>query len=184
MANPQLEDGKTKLALIENLMAGGLDADDSDYLIFCFTSQGLRRELVAAQMQASVAAALGEDFPAAFWNEMARAFQNAYDVRVWLETATRPKTHLGRRVDPQVIKEKVDIVSLVERYTTLRKAGKNFIGCCPLHNDTHPSFTVYPEQQSWHCFGCGRGGDVFSLIMEIEHVDFLGAVAILGSSHG
>lgn len=71
------------------------------------------------------------------------------------------------------VKQKTDIVDVASQYTTLTKSGRNFKGVCPFHSEKHPSFFIYPEQQSWHCFGaCNTGGDVFSLIMKKEGLDF------------
>ena len=71
------------------------------------------------------------------------------------------------------VTQRTDIVEGASQYTTLTKAGRNFKGLCPFHSEKHASFFVYPEQQSWHCFGaCSTGGDVFSLIMKKEGLDF------------
>ena len=71
------------------------------------------------------------------------------------------------------VKQRTDIVEIASQYTTLIKSGRNFKGICPFHSEKHPSFFIYPEQQSWHCFGaCNTGGDVFSLIMKKEGLDF------------
>ncbi len=71
------------------------------------------------------------------------------------------------------VKQKTDIVDVASQYTTLTKSGRNFKAICPFHSEKHPSFFIYPEQQSWHCFGaCNTGGDVFSLIMKKEGLDF------------
>ena len=71
------------------------------------------------------------------------------------------------------IKQKLDIVEVIGEHTRLTKAGRNFRALCPFHNETRPSFFVYPEQQSWHCFGaCNTGGDVFSFVMRKENMDF------------
>ena len=84
------------------------------------------------------------------------------------------------RIDPEAIKARNDIVAVVEQYTVLRKSGHNrFLGSCPLHEDKHPSMTVYADNQSWHCFQCNRGGDVISFIQAVENTDFRGAAAIL-----
>ena len=71
------------------------------------------------------------------------------------------------------IKQKTDIVEVVGRTTKLTKAGRVFKGLCPFHSEKHGSFFVYPEQQTWHCFGaCATGGDVFSFIMKQQGIPF------------
>jgi DNA primase len=70
------------------------------------------------------------------------------------------------------IKERLDIVNVISRYVKLRKAGRNYIGLCPFHNEKTPSFSVNPELQIFKCFGCGKGGDLFTFVQEIEKIDF------------
>lgn len=77
------------------------------------------------------------------------------------------------------IRERLDIVDLVGSYVTLKRAGTAFKGLCPFHKEKTPSFTVNPTRQSFHCFGCGKGGDVFSFVKEMENTDFMGAVRLL-----
>ena len=74
------------------------------------------------------------------------------------------------------IRSQADIVDVVSDYVTLRKAGKNHKGLCPFHDEKTPSFSVNPERQIYHCFGCGKGGNVFSFLMEHENVTFVEAV--------
>ena len=70
------------------------------------------------------------------------------------------------------IKERIDIENLVGKYVTLKSAGKNFSGLCPFHNEKTPSFIVSPDIQIYKCFGCGRSGDIFTFLQEIEHLSF------------
>lgn len=82
------------------------------------------------------------------------------------------------------IKSKLDIVEVIRQYVPLKAAGTNFTGRCPFHNEKTPSFTVSPTKQVWHCFGCGKGGDLFSFIMEIESLSFPEALRLLAPKAG
>lgn len=82
------------------------------------------------------------------------------------------------------VREKIDLVSLISEFLTLKKAGRNFTTVCPFHNENTPSFVVSPERQIWHCFGCGKGGDCFTFLMEYEKIEFLEALMILGKKVG
>ena len=82
------------------------------------------------------------------------------------------------------IREAVDIVALVGEKVALRRAGRAWKGLCPFHAERTPSFTVTPDRQMWHCFGCGKGGDVFAWVMEIEKVAFPEAMRALADRAG
>ena len=82
------------------------------------------------------------------------------------------------------VREKIDIVSFISEYIPLKKMGKNFKTNCPFHNEKTPSFVVSPERQIWHCFGCGKGGDVFTFLMEYESMEFGEALRTLARKAG
>lgn len=82
------------------------------------------------------------------------------------------------------IKYKSDIESVVSSYITLKRRGKNLIGLCPFHGEKTPSFTIYPENGSFYCFGCKAGGDVFTFTKLIENLDYIDAVKLLAERCG
>ncbi len=82
------------------------------------------------------------------------------------------------------VKQKTDIADVIGQQVTLKKAGRNLTGLCPFHGEKNPSFFVYPEQQSWHCFGCNRGGDVLSFVMQRDNADFGEALRLLADRSG
>jgi DNA primase len=82
------------------------------------------------------------------------------------------------------VRERTDIVELVNGYTPLRKTGRSFKGLCPFHQEKTPSLVVFPDSQNFHCFGCGKGGDIFTFLMEIEKLDFREALRELATKAG
>jgi len=78
------------------------------------------------------------------------------------------------------IRQRTDLIALVGEYLKLERRGKNMVGLCPFHNEKTPSFTVSPDKQLYHCFGCGASGNAFTLIMELEKMTFPEAARFLG----
>jgi DNA primase len=79
---------------------------------------------------------------------------------------------------------RADIVEVVGRRTPLKKAGREFKGCCPFHDEKTPSFTVSPDKGFYHCFGCGAHGTAIGFLMEFDHMSFVEAIESLASSMG
>lgn len=77
------------------------------------------------------------------------------------------------------VRQSNDIVDVISQYVHLKRSGRNFFGLCPFHNEKSPSFSVSPDKQIFHCFGCGVGGNVFSFITQIEGINFVEAVQML-----
>ena len=82
------------------------------------------------------------------------------------------------------IRDATDIVELVSEHVQLTRRGRNFLGLCPFHEEKTPSFSVNPDRQFYHCFGCGVGGDVFKFIQEIDRVTFVEAIKFLAERTG
>ncbi len=83
------------------------------------------------------------------------------------------------------VRQRVDVVELISRYTPLKRAGSVYKGLCPFHSERTPSFVVFPHTGTWHCFGaCGTGGDVFSFVMQKENLSFREALQLLAQQVG
>lgn len=80
--------------------------------------------------------------------------------------------------------DKPDILEVVQQYTNLRKAGKNYSGLCPFHDERTPSFIVNADTQRFKCFGCGAGGDVLDFVQQVNGCDFKSALSVLGIDTG
>ena len=79
----------------------------------------------------------------------------------------------------EVIRRSSDIVDVISDHVQLKKQGRQYMGLCPFHGENSPSFSVSPDKQLYHCFGCGAGGNVFSFLMELEGLSFIESVTKL-----
>ena len=93
---------------------------------------------------------------------------------------------MGRIPDEiiQKVRDRVDVVELVGRSVSLKRAGRSYKGLCPFHDEKTPSFNVNPDRQSFYCFGCHEGGDAFAFLMKTENLTFLEAVRSLAKDCG
>lgn len=95
---------------------------------------------------------------------------------------------VGRRAVPpeflQQLRDRVDIVPLVSSYVEVNRRGRTYWACCPFHHEKTPSFCIYEDEQSFHCYGCGVSGDVFTFVMKMENLDFLDSVQLLAKRVG
>jgi DNA primase len=82
------------------------------------------------------------------------------------------------------IRSRLNLVDVVQQHVRLRKQGREYLGLCPFHQEKTPSFQVNEQKQSWYCFGCQKGGDLFGFVQEIEKTDFVGALRILAEQAG
>ena len=89
------------------------------------------------------------------------------------------------RIPPKFIDEllaRVDIVELIDGYVPLKKKGREYVACCPFHGEKTPSFTVSPQKQFYHCFGCGVHGTAIGFLMEYDHLNYVEAIETLAHS--
>lgn len=84
----------------------------------------------------------------------------------------------------EVLKNKFDILEIIGERVKLKKAGRSFVGLCPFHHEDTPSFHVFPDSQNYYCFGCNRGGDIFTFIMQIDGLDFRQTIEMLAERAG
>jgi hypothetical protein len=153
------------------------DATDINELVTRYDAVKLRKEIRQAERKADFCNE-DEEWPVkSYWLEYAKACLLAIDIQNWLESdpVTRsindPASTRPIRETIESIKARHDIVDFIEQYIPLRKSGGRFTGLCPFHQDKKsPSFVVYPKDQSYHCFGCQKHGDILTFLCDYEHL--------------
>jgi DNA primase len=98
--------------------------------------------------------------------------------------STRDILHSAMSTEVDEVKSKLNIIEIIGERVKLSKAGRNYKGLCPFHNEKTPSFMVSSDRQTFHCFGCGKGGSAFDFVMEFEHIDFAEALEELADRAG
>ena len=146
---------------------------DAEVLAARFSIKELRKELHKAE-----ANCLPDQDDYGYWLWYAGVANQAIGIKQ--KAQQKPLVRSGY-MDVETIKQCADIVSVVENYAIkLKKAGHDFKGLCPFHKERNPSFTVYPEEKRYHCYGCQAAGDVIGFVMKIENCDFKSAVLKVG----
>jgi hypothetical protein len=141
---------------------------DAEALTIRFTLKELRKELHTAEVNC-----LPDQDDYGYWLWYADIVNQAIDIK---KKAQPKPIVIPGHIDIEAIKQCADIVTVVENYAVkLKKAGHDFKGLCPFHKERTPSFTVYPEEKRYHCYGCQADGDVIGFVMKIENCDFKSA---------
>lgn len=156
-------------------------AHDIDYMVLNLSEEQLSYELKKARLELHTAESMGTLTDQAYYADYIEAVTMALEI----VRSNRPVPAVSEvkngqhATDPRDLKDRLNIVDVLGHYLQLRRAGKYFTACCPFHEEKSPSFFVYPERKYYRCYGCQKSGDIFSFVMEIEHIDFKGALQIL-----
>jgi hypothetical protein len=152
------------------------DEEDISCLAGNLSREQLLLEIHNAEVQEGVSKTWAEDNDAFYWREFGKACRAALDIQKSREPqrAVRPG-----QVSIAATKERTDIVEVVSHYTDLRNSGKEYTGCCPFHDDKHPSLRVNQEKQVFYCFSCGRKGDLLDFVTEAERITVKEACLLL-----
>lgn len=165
------------------------DADDVEYVLSKFNLPQLRRELRTADVQASVCRQY-HDPAEYYWKDYAGAIKLAINIArtespgsKW-DSRLKPRSKKGGGWLPRAsdVKARYDVVDVISQYVDLHKAGRNFKGLCPFHNDIDPSLMIYPDNQRWRCYSCNIGGDVINFTMHYHNMDFKETIKYLARS--
>src|SRR6266699_790222 len=146
-----------------------------------------RRKLIRpAERSAHLASLLSEASTKCVAEMASNEARSALPVGIRYTLRVRRRVRSGYTMASLIeeIKTKVDVVEEIGLVVALQKAGKSFKGLCPFHNERTPSFYVFAESQTWRCFGCNEGGDVFSFVQKQQGLEFRDALAYLAEKVG
>ena len=153
------------------------DIRDAELVNNRFTLEELKWELHIAELEESTSKAFCEWAREDYWNQYKGLIEYLYYGSLLLrqldESGTR-KARSGYSI--QEVKRANDIVETIGAFVKLKKIGNRYEGCCPFHDEHGPSFNVYTDTQRWHCFGCGKNGDVIDFVKGIKGLDTAGAI--------
>lgn len=155
------------------------DEEDINYLASHLPHEQLLREIRNADVREGVARMWAENHDVYYWQKFGKACKAALDVQKSWEPTRAVKPGL---ISVKATKENNDIVDVVDRYTELKKVGKEYSGRCPFHDDKHPSLRVSQDKQVFYCFSCGRKGDVIDFLGEIEGLNVKEACLLLAGT--
>ncbi len=169
----------------ENLSEHDFDQDDIIYVADLYTSHFKVEDLRAALRRSEYlegyhGGCVDYNLREVLWE---RELQYLFRSALELIRSRQPKPDSTRSVkfiNLDELKRTLDIVEVIGRYVKLKKAGRNYNALCPFHSEKRPSFMVYPETQTWHCYGaCNTGGDAIKFVMQYQHLDFKQAISLL-----
>jgi hypothetical protein len=148
------------------------DASDIDNILQMWDGDGLRWRFTIEELRKQIRREEDE--------ELASALRLCMEIMMsYLPKPPPVITPTGEKIDVLTLKARTDIVAVAGRYTELKSGGGRFTGKCPLHESKGRPLTIYPGQQSYHCFHCGKGGDVVNMVMVFQNIDFKAAVGVL-----
>lgn len=148
------------------------DANDIDYLVNHFPIEQLRQEIKTARNNLKGEIELNWQW---YYEDLIKSCQLA--IVIAQSYISKPKAdEPTKRISIEDLKAKYDLTDYIGQYIPLRKSGNRYMGLCPFHPDKRTaSFVVYPNQ-TYHCFGCQKHGDLISFVMEYEHIDIKDAI--------
>jgi len=151
------------------------DTTDSEILAERFDLGQLRHELHNAEVNC-----LPDQDDYGYWLWYRDIVKDSISIKK--ETQPKPVIRPGH-IDVEAIRQRADLIAIIENYgIKIKKAGNSWRGMCPFHEGKSPALAVYPDEQTWYCYACNIGGDVFEFVKRIENCDFKTAAIKVGET--